>query len=111
MKLDFQIRGSAGDAYNVLAEKVGTEVRMSCTCAAGQNGMHCKHRFMLLNGVVDHLISDNIADVTTLKSWLPGSKVEAALDDLSKAEAAVKAAQSALARSKKYVARAMSGQV
>lgn len=109
MRLEFQVRGSAGDLYEITAERMGGEVAMFCTCQAGRNGMHCKHRFMLLDGVVDNLASENHDDVLTLKSWVPGSRMETAMVELAEAEAAMKAAQAALTRAKKVIAQVMRG--
>jgi len=47
---------------------------MTCTCDAGRNGRFCKHRDALLNGVVDHLLSENIEDVGKLAEMIRGTE-------------------------------------
>ena len=70
--LSFTVRGSTGNTYFVNAQKVGPEVRISCTCQAGQNGLWCKHRTALLDGVVSDLLSNNVSDVVSLSRMAAG---------------------------------------
>ena len=48
--LRFRMKGSQGDIYEVEAERSGDTVRITCTCDAGQRGIHCHHRIELLRG-------------------------------------------------------------
>ena len=73
--LSFTIRGSTGNTYFVTAQKSGSEVKVSCTCQAGQNGSWCKHRTALLDGDVSGLLSDNVSDVVMLSHMTAGVTV------------------------------------
>ena len=103
----FSIKGSAEEAYAVTFERSGTSLRAACTCPAGSNGTHCKHRLNLLNGLVEGLTSDNEHDVAALKDLLDGSDLEQALKVLNEAEAELEAAKKQVTAAKKKVAAAM----
>ena len=67
--------------------------------------MYCMHRFNILEGVGEGIVSPNAADVRVVASWLAGTDVEAAMKtvkELEKQEEQVKrqlsAARKALAR-------------
>jgi DNA polymerase-3 subunit epsilon len=64
--LCFAVLGSTGNVYEITARRIANELRMTCTCQAGQNRIWCKHRTALLDGDISALISNNTADVTTL---------------------------------------------
>jgi DNA polymerase-3 subunit epsilon len=64
--LSFTVQGSTGSEYEVTARKVANQLRMTCTCQAGQNRIWCKHRTALLDGDISALISNNPSDVTKL---------------------------------------------
>ncbi len=87
--------------------KGGGNVSAYCTCPAGQNGMYCKHRFGILSGQSDGIVSGNESDIPSVQAWLPGSDIDRAMDDVRKAEAAADAAKRALTASKKALALAM----
>ena len=60
--------------------------------------MACKHRVRILRGLIDGIVSKNIADVTTVAGWLAGSDVDTALrtiDELEKEAERIKRALSA----------------
>lgn len=91
--LRFRMKGSEGDLYDVEAERYGDAVRITCTCEAGQRGIHCHHRLELLRGDVTALVSDNAADVTKLQALVEGTKLAACLVALTAAEVAQAAAK------------------
>jgi hypothetical protein len=91
--LSFQVHGTSGEIYLVEAERIGTFLRMTCSCQAADYGIHCHHRLELLAGDASAVVSGNAADVSTLVDMLAGSTLEAALADLHKAEAIQQAAK------------------
>jgi uncharacterized Zn finger protein len=103
----FQIQGSADDPYDVSFERTGNNLRAACTCSAGKNGTHCKHRINLLNGVVDGLVSENLMEVNALKELLTGSDVEAAMAILSNAEEKLASVKREVSKAKKQLAASM----
>jgi hypothetical protein len=80
--LIFKMKGSEGDIYTVVAEKVGKNLTIKCSCPAGQNSTYCHHRIELLKGDTQNMISKNIDDVSRLKAMLKGSDVEVAMKEL-----------------------------
>lgn len=77
-----------------------------CTCAAGDNGQYCKHRFNILGGITEGVVSGNIQDVKIVESWLPGTDVENALNEVMDAEEQFNKAKQKLSSAKKRLAGA-----
>ena len=107
MNYRFKIQGSSDLPYDVAFERTGDNLRASCSCPAGQNGTHCKHRLNLLNGVVDDLVSENINEVSHLKGLLETTDVQAAMTLLTEAEKRFVAVKREVAKAKKQLAAAM----
>jgi len=105
--LEFTVQGSKGDKYHVAVRRAGGNLTATCTCRAGQNGVHCKHRMALLVGDVSNLISDNDSDVTALAEIIKGTDVETALKSLAAAEEALQAAKGEVSQRKKALSRAL----
>jgi DNA polymerase-3 subunit epsilon len=74
--LYFDVEGSTGNTYKIIAWRTERHFRMTCTCDAGKNSCFCKHRDALLNGIVDHLLSNNTADVAKLIGMIKGTEAE-----------------------------------
>lgn len=108
-RLEFSVKGSQPDPYQVSFEADGENVRAFCTCAAGENGGSCKHRLDLMDGVETALLSSNTADVVRLKELLKGSSLEAAYKDVQKAAADSDVAKQKLASAKKALSKVMHG--
>lgn len=78
-RVEFLVQGSAPEPYRVSFWRVGDNVKSSCTCRAGKNGLACKHRIALLDGDVTNLVSANLGDFEHLKRMLERSDVGEAL--------------------------------
>jgi hypothetical protein len=112
LRLVFTVEGSKGDEYEVVAERAGPFLSLTCTCVGAARGEMCKHRIALLDGVIDALLSENESDVALLPGLLAGSAAERALahfhevdrayqktrQDYEQAQRRWKAAKYALAR-------------
>jgi hypothetical protein len=75
----FLVQGSAEKPYKVTFKKNGSNLSAYCTCPAGENGQYCKHRFRILDGCNEGIVSCNKDEVMIVKAWLRGTDVEAAL--------------------------------
>jgi len=102
----FLIQGSAEEPYRVTFRKTGNNLSAYCTCPAGENGQHCKHRVNILCGITSRIVSDNEARVQVVTSWLPGTDVEMALNAVLDAEKQYERAKLDLSSAKKRLARA-----
>lgn len=78
-RIEFLVQGSASEPYRVSFWRVGDNVKSSCTCQAGKNGLACKHRLNLLDGDVTNLVSSSSDSFRRLQRMLEGSDVGAAL--------------------------------
>jgi hypothetical protein len=105
-ELVFYIRGFAAVPYKVTFRKNGENLSAYCTCPAGDNGQYYKHRFNILGGFSDGIISGNGGDVAIVTSWLPGTDVESAIDNVMDAEEQFKSAKVKLSTAKKRLAKA-----
>lgn len=104
--IEFLVQGSAPNPYRVTFELSGVRLSAFCTCPAGEKGQYCKHRFNILAGKTDGVVS-NADQVALIPTWLPGTELKVALDNLAAAEAALEKAQKTVASAKKKVAAAM----
>jgi uncharacterized Zn finger protein len=93
------------EPYRVSFKRNGTNLSAYCTCPAGENGMHCKHRIRILQGSAEGIVIGNVRDVARVAGWLAGTDVEVALrsvtsleDEAAKIARALSAAKKALAR-------------
>jgi hypothetical protein len=102
----FLIKGSASESYKVTFEKDGSNLSAYCTCRAGKHGQYCKHRFAILEGKVDAVMSENVVDVKKVVGWLPGTDVERALQDVALAEKELARAKKKLSAAKRSLAAA-----
>ena len=104
---EFLVQGSAPEPYKVTFKKDGSNLSAYCTCPAGENGMYCKHRFNILEGVSKGIVSPNAADVQVVASWLAGTDVEAAVRTVKELEKQKEQLKRQLCAAKKTLARAM----
>jgi hypothetical protein len=106
-ELNFLVKGSAADPYEVEFVLDGNNLSAFCTCPAGINGQYCKHRLGILRGETKGIVSDNNSDATVVASWLPGTDIEQALLGVSDAEKSRAADKASLSAAKKHLARVM----
>ena len=104
---EFMVQGSQPEPYKVVFKKNGSDLRASCSCRAGVNGLLCKHRLSILNGDMSAVVSENIDQVTEVNSWLDGSNVAAAIAEVVALESEKKLIEDRLKRVKKLVAKAL----
>ena len=103
----FLVQGSSSEPYKVHFKKEGTNLNVYCNCNAGQNGMYCKHRFRILEGSKEDIVSPNIQDISIVKSWLCGTDVELAMIELEKAEKDFEDAKKRVTQMKKNFSKAL----
>lgn len=108
-KLEFLIEGSQGDKYRVLFEKSDSNLNVYCSCPAGEKGTYCKHRFALMDGEIDTLLSDNEHDVAKIKEFIKNTDVESAYREVIDTQKQCDQIQNQLKSAKKKLAKAMYG--
>ena len=106
-KIKFLVQGSSDEPYEVIFQKVDSNLTALCTCPAGQNGMYCKHRFRILSGSTEGIVSKNTESVSKVSSWLSGSDIESVIVELAKAEKELIDAKKKVSTCKKKLARIM----
>ena len=105
-EINFMVKGSAEDPYEVTFLRNDDKLLVFCTCPAGENRRHCKHRVAIMNGSSSNIVSDNRDQIPTVQDWLQGTAVEAALREYNEASAQGGDAK-VLAAAKVRLARAM----
>lgn len=101
------VQGSAAEPYMVLIEKSGSNLNAFCTCPAGSNGQYCKHRFRILSGNPEGMVSGDESLLVAVVDWLVGTDVEQAIGELARAEDALRFAQRAVKSAKINLAAAL----
>jgi len=105
-ELIFSVQGSAKEPYKVTFRKNGNNLSAYCTCPAGDNGQYCKHRFNIFGSLTDGIVSANKFEVDIVASWLSGTDVETALNEVMSAEEQFEIAKLNLSSAKKRLAKA-----
>jgi len=107
-KVSFEVQGSAPEPYTVTFIK-RTENNLSayCSCPAGENGLHCKHRINILMGETKGIVSDNLGDVSIVQAWVPGTDIEEKLLKALRLESEFNRIKKELSTAKKELAQAM----
>ena len=105
---EFLVQGSAPEPYVVsFRRRDAKNISAYCTCPAGESGMACKHRIRILHGLLDGIVSNNTADVSTVSGWLAGSDVETALRTIDGLEKEADRIKRALSAAKKALAQCL----
>jgi len=103
---EFLVQGSGPEPYRVSFRRgSANNISASCTCPAGESGMHCKHRIRILRGIVEGVVSKNTSDVTTVAGWLAGSDIETALQTIDELERQAAQIKNALSAAKKSLSK------
>lgn len=105
--LVFLVKGSSPDPYRVTFSRNGKNITAFCTCPAGENGQHCKHRLEILAGSATNVVSENVEQVAEVASWLPGSDIEDAWVEVKRLEYEAGEIKAQLSQAKKELAKAM----
>lgn len=106
-RLDFLVKGSSADPYELTFIKDGESLTAICTCPAGTYGNLCKHRVAIIDGDAKAIVSDNADKVPLVGEWLTGTDVEAALLEMRALDKHAEDYKNALAMAKVKLARAM----
>lgn len=106
--IEVRIEGSTGTLYAASFSRVGSNLKTSCTCPAGDKGIHCKHRLALFAGDLAQVRGDTRSDLAQqIAAMLDGTEVETALRAFATAESEARTAADILKRAKKKLDRVM----
>ena len=106
-EIKFLVQGSADEPYKVTFRKSESNFTALCDCPAGQNGMYCKHRLRIIEGLSENIVSNNSSEIKIVRSWLSGSDVENAIEELKEAERELELVKKKVSNYKKKLARKM----
>lgn len=105
--IQFKVQGSAAEPYTTVFMRDGTNLTANCTCPAGQIGQHCKHRLRILSGDPAGIVGGHENEILMVRSWMKGTLVESALNNLAEAQRRFDEAKKELEKGKKKLARAL----
>ena len=105
-RMIFLVQGSEPDPYQVTLEKNGINLNAYCTCAAGSNGMYCKHRFRIISGSTEGVISPDVEAIKRAVDWVVNTDIERALRNLALAEDRFNSAKKDVSDAKRALAAA-----
>lgn len=104
---EFLVQGSEIFPYKVIFKRNGTDLKATCNCRAGINGLLCKHRLSILDGDKCAVVSENANQVSEVASWLEGSNVAEAISEIVSLEVEKKLIEEKIKRAKKLVAKTL----
>ena len=102
-KISYQVQGSASEPYNITISISGSELRCICNCPAGSMGTHCKHWMSIFENKKQKYINLDDAQIAEINSWLPGSDLEEAWNELEEFKIQEDKIKKELAAKKKIV--------
>jgi len=107
---EFEVEGSALQPYRLLfVRRSGKKLSAYCTCPAGKNGKHCKHRLAIFGGITKGIVSGDLDQVAIIRSWLPGTDINSAIEKIQELESEALKIKKSLSAAKKELAKAMVG--
>ena len=84
--------------YTVIIRRDEHDLSARCTCENGDLGALCKHRLSILSGQTKWVISNNIAGVKTVRSWVVSTDVGQAIIKLVRSQKRLQDAHEELER-------------
>jgi hypothetical protein len=108
MVLKFRVKGQDPDAYEVVFEKAGDVLRVTCSCQAGNDGLYCEHRNNLIYGDTSNLLAGH-SDVKKIAEMMKGSKLMSAIEELYYRESELEEFKQSVLLLKKKVGRLCNG--
>jgi hypothetical protein len=103
-RIIFLVQGSAKEPYEVEFKKENNNLSAFCNCPAGVNRLYCKHRLNIMMGLDIGIVSQNKGDARRIKTWLVGTDVEKALNDVAEKEEIFERVKQELSVAKKRLA-------
>ena len=98
----FYVKGSAPEPYRVIFTKTGDKnLSADCDCTAGIYNVACKHKLRILANNPADIVNLNMDDFNLVQTWLPGSDVHNAMQELKQAEKELKAAKDRVTAAKR----------
>ena len=74
--IEFHVRGSGADPYQVIFTARPEGVYATCTCKAGIFGEWCKHRQAILDGKLDLAVDASPESAAIVRDWFGGSPLD-----------------------------------
>lgn len=102
-EINFQVQGSASEPYNIKISLDGDKLKCICDCPAGSKGIHCKHWMSIFEGKKQKYINLDDSQIEEIRSWLPGSDLEYAWNELEEIKVQEEQIKKELAKRKKEV--------
>ena len=106
--IEFLVKGSKSEIYNVGFFRENGEVTATCSCKAGRYSSHCKHRISILTNNTENIVSDNVGDVKIVSSWIKDTEIESALNYFLEMKKIEEDAKKEAQKAKKYFEKVMS---
>lgn len=83
-KARLSVQGSAKTPYDVTFYLDETQqIVATCSCPAGQNGTHCKHRIRILNGDVSDVIDGDLSVLSQIISHYQKSDLQKLIEEMN----------------------------
>ncbi len=106
-RIEFLVKGSASEPYQVVFIKIVGGLTAHCTCQAGLKGSYCKHRIGILEGNAVGIVSANKEHISIVAQWFKGSKLEKIMALIKSKESEIESLASELEKLRKDFAQKM----
>lgn len=82
----FKVQGSEKNPYDVIFELNAGTLHITCTCKAGKNYMHCKHRIRILKGLIENVVSPNLNEIQIIHGMVQGTVIHNTILEIESSE-------------------------
>ncbi|MDB6133047.1 MAG: hypothetical protein JWM59_1290 [Verrucomicrobiales bacterium] len=110
-RIDFLVSGSGPYPYQVSFVRADGVLVITCTCEAGINGMHCKHRTRIISGQDEDVVGVVVERIAEAAAWAAGTPITEALAECVELEAQAEEVKARRKKAKKRLAGAMLGRI
>lgn len=84
--IEFDVRDPTLVECRVTFVKSGDNLSVFCTCEMGRRQQYCAHRLDILRGDTSGIVSDNVAEATSIGQWAVGTDVYSAMLEIEQCE-------------------------
>jgi len=109
MQPTLNAKSSSGDSYyEVKFHHEDGKLKVFCSCAAGEKGRFCKHKWQLLSGNSDMLHNpEQLEDLQKVVTWVKDSDFKRLYDKVNELELELEVIKKQIKAEKKNVERRM----
>lgn len=110
-EVTFLFQGSEELPYEVNFQKSDDNLSATCTCKAGKNGKHCKHKTYIMQGLTKKIVSNNSNEVAKVVHMVKETDAAPSFKNLMYLEKEFNSIKTLYSKAKKDLALIMKNKV